>query len=683
MVWGIYADSKNQIWIATDDGINIFNPKTKKFSFIRNVKNNTNSVISNVTRAVYEDSEGDYWFGTANSGLDRFDPKTKKFTHYKNENGKSSSVNNNAITCFLEDKFHNLWIGTWGGGLNKYNIKTKKFKHYTENILNPKSLRSNIIWNLYIDKSGLLWVSTDNGLAIYNRNTDNFTVFLQKSKYKISLSSDRFFSVFEDSKGFIWAATIGGGLNKINRRTGQIKVYTEKEGLSNNIVYNIFEDKNGNLWMSTNFGLSQFNPITETFVNFDVKDGIQSHEFNSGAAAITKDGQMYFGGMNGFNSFFPQEVKQNENKPPIVITTFKIFNKDQFKEINDGDTIELSYNDNFFSFEFSSLDYCNPSKNRFAYKLNNFDPDWIYADANKRFAEYTKVSPGTYIFHVKGTNNDGLWNEKGTTVVIIITPPWYNSWAFRICFGSFIILLIYNIIRIRFKRIKSKHEVDMKMLNIEKQVFELEQKSLRLQMNPHFIFNSLNSIQSFIISSNTDKAILYLAKFAQLMRLILSNTRESYITIKDELKALSYYMDIERLRFDNKFDFEIIIDKEIDDDFVGIPPMIIQPYIENAILHGMNYKEGKGKLTITLKLKEDTLLCIIEDDGVGRQKAMEIKESSGLKHKSRGMEITKERLEILNRQHKGQTSVRITDLVDINGVASGTKVELAIPFIDL
>ncbi|NVO04337.1 MAG: histidine kinase, partial [Bacteroidetes bacterium] len=467
------------------------------------------------------------------------------------------------------------------------------------------------------------------------------------------------------------------------RKTGEIKVYTEKEGLSNNIVYNIFEDKSGNLWVSTNFGLSQFNPKTETFVNFDVKDGIQSHEFNSGAAAISKDGRMYFGGMNGFNSFYPQEVKRNEKKPPIVITTFKILNVDQELEINDGDTINLTYNDNFFSFEFSALDFSNPSKNRFAFKLDNFDPDWIYVDANKRFAEYTKVSPGTYLFHVKGTNNDGVWNEKGTSVVIIISPAWWNTWAFRIVFGSFILLLIYNIIRLRFKRIKAEHEIEMKMLAIEKQVFELEQKSLRLQMNPHFIFNSLNSIQSFVISNDTDKAILYLAKFAQLMRLILTNTRESFITVKDELKALSYYMDIERLRFDNKFEFEIILDKDIDDDFVGIPPMIIQPYIENAILHGINYKEGKGKLTISIKLEEDTLLCIIEDDGVGREKAMEFKQQIGLKHKSRGMEITKERLEILNRQHKGQTSVRIIDLRDENGKAIGTKVELSIPFIDL
>lgn len=222
--------------------------------------------------------------------------------------------------------------------------------------------------------------------------------------------------------------------------------------------------------------------------------------------------------------------------------------------------------------------------------------------------------------------------------------------------------------------------MEKKVLEIEKQLFDLEQKALQLQMNPHFIFNSLNSIQSFIVNNDSDKATLYLAKFAQLMRLILANSREQFVPVKDEIKVLTYYMDIENLRFDNKFDFKIVVDPGIDDDFVGIPPMIIQPYVENAILHGIIHKTGKGNISIILSLQEENILCTVEDDGVGREKAMEIKNNSGLKHKSRGMLITKERLEILSKQIKGQISVNVLDLKDENGIASGTKVEIIIPF---
>jgi hypothetical protein len=411
-----------------------------------------------------------------------------------------------------------------------------------------------------------------------------------------------------------------------------------------------------------------------------VKDGIQSSEFNQNAALKTKDGEFLLGGMNGFNAFYPGDINQNKYIPPIVITCFKKYNEVQKSEINDEDTIELSYKDNFFSFEFSALDYSNPSKNKYAYKLEHFDKDWIYCDANKRFAEYTKVSPGIYKFRVNGTNCDGVWNEKGVSVTIIINPPWWATWMFRIPFIFFVIFTGWYIITRRFRQLSKKHEMEKKVLEIEKQLFDLEQKALQLQMNPHFIFNSLNSIQSFIVNNDSDKATLYLAKFAQLMRLILANSREQFVPVKDEIKVLIYYMDIENLRFDNKFDYKITVDPEIDDDFVGIPPMIIQPYVENAILHGIIHKKEKGNISIILSLRKENIHCVVEDDGVGREKAMEIKNNSGFEHKSRGMIITKERLEILNKQIKGQISVNVFDLKDENGIAKGTKVEIIIPF---
>jgi LytS/YehU family sensor histidine kinase len=222
------------------------------------------------------------------------------------------------------------------------------------------------------------------------------------------------------------------------------------------------------------------------------------------------------------------------------------------------------------------------------------------------------------------------------------------------------------------------------MLNIEKQIFELEQKALRLQMNPHFIFNSLNAIQNFVLSNDTDKAVNYLAKFSHLMRMILANSTASHIPLKDELKALTYYMDLERLRFDNKFKYEIQVDPSIDEEFIEIPPMLFQPYVENAIIHGLVNSPREGKLDIKLQLSDKGILhCVIEDNGIGREKAMEIRASSGIKRQPKGMVITQERLQILNKQSSRNSIVRVTDLIDQRGEALGTRIELEIQFKDI
>ena len=202
-------------------------------------------------------------------------------------------------------------------------------------------------------------------------------------------------------------------------------------------------------------------------------------------------------------------------------------------------------------------------------------------------------------------------------------------------------------------------------------------------MNPHFIFNSLNSIQSFVVSNNSEKAIHYLAKFSKLMRMILQNSRETYIALSEELKSLRYYMDMEKLRFDNKFDYDIDVDPNIDTDFTGIPPMILQPYIENSIIHGLINKKGKGMININFQLMDTSILCTIQDNGIGREMAMKIRDESGLKRKSRGMQINKERLDILSKQSSEQFLVNICDLKNDSGEAEGTRIELRIFFKEL
>jgi len=290
------------------------------------------------------------------------------------------------------------------------------------------------------------------------------------------------------------------------------------------------------------------------------------------------------------------------------------------------------------------------------------------------------VKPGTYVFSVQGSNNDGFWDEDGVSLTIIITPFWYNTWLFR---GFLLLLFIFTVwfvISRRFRNIRKQYNVEKRVLDIEKQLFETELQALRLQMNPHFIFNTLNSIQSFILTNDTDKAVNYLGKFSQLMRQILANSRESYISVDEELKGLRYYMDIEKLRFDNKFDYSVSLDPEIDGEFMEIPPMVIQPYVENAIIHGLIHKRGTGQIDLNVSLVNDYMLWVIEDNGIGRSKAMKIREDSGLHRKSRGMLITMERLEVLNKINKDKFSVKVIDLKNESGEATGTRVELMISY---
>lgn len=679
IIWSFTEDNQGDLWIATSQGVNIKDKKTQLFSYLEHNPNDNNSIAGNDVRTLlYTPEHNCFWFGYWGSGMDKYDLDTKSITHFA-FNPNKNSISGDYINDIIMDKKGMLWIST-GRGLNRLNPNTGVFENFEHDPNDINTIGNNITISLLEDSKGNIWVGTDDGLNKFIVKENKFIRYNHEPGNENSLSNNTIFYIHEDKSGIIWVGTSGGGINKLDPDTEVIKRYTTEQGLPNNVVYGILDDVDGNIWISTNLGLSKFYVENEQFVNYDVKDGIQSNEFNLGACFQSKDDKLYFGGMNGFNVFDPSAIKYNPTKPVVVISAFRKFNELQAQEFFDGDTIKLNYDDNYFSFEISALDYTNPSKNKYKYMLDRVDNDWIYTDANNRLAEYKKVRPGSYTFRANGTNNDGIWGEKEIALTIIIRPPWYATWLFRIIMAFLIISIVWIILYRRFKNIKDKHQVEKKMLEIEKQKFDLEQKALRLQMNPHFIFNSLNSIQSYIVVKDTKMAVQYLGKFSQLMRLILANSSYKYISMKEEVKSIQYYLELEKLRFENKFNYTITVDKNIDQEFIQIPPMIVQPYIENAIIHGLLHKSTKGKLEIDFKLDQQSIICTVLDNGVGRQKSMEIDKSSGIKRKSRGMLITKARLEILNRQSDDQFSVLIDDLKDKNGTPKGTKVTLNIHY---
>ena len=679
IVYAILEDQDERIWIGTFDGINILDRKAGKNVVMRHDPGNDNSLSGNKIRNIIKDSHGDFWIGTELNGLNRYNPRSGRFRHYFHDPGDPWSIPDNNIYALLEDSKGRIWVGT-PGGLCFYDRDDDSFHPPTDPDSQPVRLSGELVWSVNEDSKGNIWVCTTQGLNIFSPDFGRQTIFHHEPENTGSLNNNSVFSIYEDKEGIFWIGTMGGGLNRYDPKTGLFKAYTDQNGLPNNVVYGLLEDKNGSLWLSTNGGLCKFIREDETFITYDAKDGVQGNEFNMGAYYQSGSGELFFGGMNGFNSFFPEDIRINATPPKIVFTSLKIFNEKINLRFDDGDTLVLKPSEDIFTIGFSALDYTNPSKNWYRYKLEGYDRDWIVMDASRRWVDYTMVKPGTYTFRVSGTNNDGVWNPDGISLVVVIQPPWYASWIFRIGTSLFVILLLWGFIYIRFRSIRKKHEVEKRMLNVEKQIFELEQKALRLQMNPHFIFNSLNAIQNFVISNDTDKAVNYLAKFSHLMRMILANSSASYIPLKDELKALTHYMDLEKLRFDDKFNYYIEIDPRIDQEFTEIPPMLFQPFVENAIIHGLVHSDKPGRLELKLHLRKESLICTIQDNGIGREKAQKIREQSGIKRPPKGMIITRERLEILNKQSGKLFAVKVNDLKDENGKAAGTKVEITIQY---
>ena len=679
LVWAFMQDGNDKIWIGTEKGINILNRKTNTFTYMHSSPGAKNSLAGSKIRTIFRDSHNDIWVATESEGVSRLKngnpSQIKNYTHNPTD---PQSIPNDAITNITEDSAGKIWMATRGSGICSLDPNTGKFTVISNRPGVNNSLSSNTVWSVFFDSHGRLWAGTSNGLSLYIPSTGQFRVFRHKPENLASLSNNDVFTVAEDPKGIIWIGTIGGGLNRFDPATETFRIYTEKDGLANNVIYNILIDEAGWLWMSTNYGISRFDPYNEAFYNYDVRDGIQSNEFNYGAALKLSTGEMMFGGMNGYNIFKPSEIRKNNYAPPVVVTSFKIFDKLIEKEFKSGDTIQLNYTQNFFSIGFAALDYTNPQKNRHKYILENVDKRWEQAEVNRHLANYTDVKPGTYTFRLIGSNNDGVWCEKEFLLTIIIQPPWYVTNKFRGSLLLFIIALTWFLIWRRIVKLKRKHAVEKKLLTLENQIMDVEKKALRLQMNPHFIFNAMNSIQSFILSNETEKAIHYLTRFSHLMRLILTNSRESWVSLENELKALEYYVEIERLRFDERFDFQLQLDPGMNIEKLEIPPMLIQPFVENAIIHGLLHKKEKGRIIIRILYTKGVIHCEVEDNGVGREKSRQIKENSGLKRPSMGMFITGRRVDLLKASSSEKFGINVIDMLDNEGNASGTKVEIDI-----
>ncbi len=684
MIWSFLEISPDLIWVGTENGINSFSKSRNSFSSV--TKSSGHGVIppSDKIRATYRDSRERIWIGTFNAGVVCYDPKTSTNTYYNaNADNIAQNILGNGIWGIVEDGYDkSIWLATNGGVSRLFEDGT--MKHYTHDPGDLTSISNNQVYGILRDSKNNIWIASFSGIDIYDRKNDSFSRFGAELKAKQRLKTNRILSIFEDSEGQMWFATMGEGVSRFNPKTGEMTTITEKEGLSNNTVYNVVEDLSKNIWLTTNQGISKINPENMNVWNFDIRDGVQGHEFNLGAAKMISSGEILFGGMNGFNIFNPDQLQENEYDPRIFVTKLNVLNQKRFDLLRDQDAIELTWWENYFTLEFAALDYTNPKKINYSYKLEGFDNDWIYVPSDKRYADYTNIPPGKYTFRVRGTNSDGLWSETELSVFITIHAPFWKTIWFKILTALILTFLIWLIVNNQVRKIRRKQEIDRKIFEFEKNVFELQQKVLHLQMNPHFLFNTLNSIQSFILKNEAENAISYLSKFSNLMRLILYTSRTPNVVIADEIKLLQYYCEIEALRFDHIFEFEIRVDPEIDDEFTAIPSHMVQPLIENSIKHGLIHKEEKGVVNVSFTQFEDYVIIIVEDNGIGREKASEIQKRQKLQVSNQGISITKERLNIFNRQFENDIfGLEYSDIFDDDGLLCGTKATLIVPFFDV
>ncbi|MCP4153027.1 MAG: hypothetical protein GY757_35170 [bacterium] len=474
-VYSLFEDSTGTIWIGTENGLNKWERDKGRFHHYRHDPAQPESICSNNIISIGEDRGGSLWIGTSN-GLSRFSRKEKKFRHYKNAPANPHSLSNNYIKTIIRDSKGIMWFGT-KGGLNEYNPEDDAFKRYTHTTGDTGGLSHNYVYMLLEDSYGSLWIATrGGGLNHFDRATHRFEHYLPDPKTSFSISSIYALALCEDKAGNLWVGT-KNGLNLLERNTGRFKHYFESDGLCNQTILAIIEDSRGGIWMSTNRGLSLFNPYSKTFRNYFARDGLQNNEFAAGAFLKNKEGELFFGGISGFNVFSPGIIKDNPHIPPVAITHFRVFNK---KRALPGKGITLTHREYIFSIEFAALHFSDPGKNQYAYKMEGFDTGWRYS-GTRQFATYTNLAPGNYLFKVKGSNNDGLWNEEGASLKITITPPFWQLLWFKILALLLFFLTIFLFVTIKVRRIHREIQQETEQ-KLEVQRVQLEKENLQKEL---------------------------------------------------------------------------------------------------------------------------------------------------------------------------------------------------------
>ena len=586
-----------------------------------------------------------------------------------------------------------LWIGTFEQGLLRYWVSERR----VERISLDKGEWAAQNETVLRDRQKTIWIAT-NGQGLFrldNKQTGKATQFLAKPNDPLSLPDNEITDLIEDYRGILWAATLTHGLVRINQQHGKVTFTTFAQFPDGppSRIFSFFEDRAHLFWVTAGDGLYVFNPITGRFLKYSVTDQLL---FRPDREALSRS-----------TDGFPLTVEEGDilkgsdasamftkpRNPPLHFTDFRIFNKSHPELLANSSPIQLVHGQNQFSIEFAAPWFQHPEQIRYRYQLVGFDPGWTEIDT-RREAFYTNIPHGQYTFRVQASWDGTNYFSRTIELPIIVVPAYWETWWFMGLVALVLGLIVWAFWSYRQREAslksnlllaqaeKRQRETELRENNslFQRRLADTEMTALRAQMNPHFIFNCLNSIKLYTLQNDTDKASDYLTKFARLIRIVLENSRAERVPLKNELESLQLYSDLEAMRFKDKVTIHIRVEPDIDQQFISIPPLLLQPYVENAIWHGLMHKPEGGTVLIDVTQPDDQCLHIeITDDGIGRARANQLKSKSAGKQKSFGMQVTAERIRMINALYNTHNQASILDLVTHSGESLGTKVVLEIP----
>jgi signal transduction histidine kinase/ligand-binding sensor domain-containing protein len=635
-VTSFFEDHNNKIWVGTDGGgLNLFSEQDNRF---RRYKTDNSGIGSNSILAILEDSSNRIWLGTWAGGLVCFDSKTGSFTSFTTRN---SSIPDDNIFAISEGYDNDLWLGTFEHGLVHYQIKENKFTDLTPD---NSGIGNIMIVKLVPISEHRLLVGTTMNFQIYSPGKGQFTTYTTDQKNENSLSYPRVNDILFENDTCIWIGT-PDGLNRFNPKNGSFKRYYEKDGLPNNFIKALILDNSGALWVTTNKGICRFDYRYSHFKNFTKADGLQSNEFTERSILKTKTGALLLGGTKGFNIIQPEKISENKTIPEVLITDFKIFNKSvkpgvknsSLKQnITDTKSLTLSYEQSVLSFSVAIMDFTAPEKNKFAYMLENFDKEWVYPDKTGEVT-YTNLGPGKYVFRVKGSNNDGLWNETGTSLRITILPPWWETWWFRLIILSAVILLFTFILLWRVRQLKNQKillersvaikTAELKELNASKDKF--------FSIIAHDLKNPFSTIIGFsemlneeYHSENQEKTKEY-AKIintsaVQTLRLLenlleWANSQRGKVSFNPDLINLNELLDEELCTLtDMANEKNIALKSTVASNLtVFADRNMIRTILRNLISNAIKFTHRNGQVEVKASASNNEVEVDVSDSGIG------------------------------------------------------------------
>ncbi len=733
-------EKDNSLWIGSQTGL--IKLDNKEFNYYNIYYDNN----SNIVRCILKDMEGNMWLGTHSgmfryrdnsfSTFDKINGPGNAFIFEIFQRDKDLFIcsENNGVYRYSQGYFKRYGINEGlPSNVSRSGCVDKKGRVFFETdggVVEFKNERftkvpvSKLIeaphYKLFCDKDNVNWLGGTNGISTFSfapsGSVDTAFIKLPTNSEDFSITD-----ICEDEDGYKWICAYQAGLYKIkgkdienigkklgiketdfisvrgtkktmfvgtlnglvaiSRKTNTLKYIKSEDGLISDIIYSIgFAKSKSVLWVGTNIGISALDVEefersgTLKISSYGRNEGFAGIECNTNGVFEDDNGAVWFGTISGLIKYLPNNYQPNKTLNKTNIYNYKLGEIDTI--LSSG--AEIKFSSNNISFYYRGICLTDPDKVLYKKKLEGYDRNYSLPSEEDN-AKYSNLEPGTYTFKVISSNNEGIWNEEPATFVFTILTPFYRTWWFVVLIVGFGAFIVYAVFKIRLNNIKNKQQKDYER---KVEMSKIELKALRSQMNPHFVFNSLNSIQHYIFNSKSDEAVKYLNKFAKLMRVILNNSDKPTVAIEDDLEALKLYLELEQMRFEDKFEYTFVVDENVDLDYDIMPPMLLQPYVENAILHGLTPRKDKGLLTITIRNEEQFIVCTITDNGIGRKKAAEIKRTMpGNKHKSLGMKITEERLRILNEISQSKHSVKIIDLINDDGSAAGTTVELYVPIL--